>query len=59
MERERFMLHVETVLILGVNDSEDIEKLAKFVSEVDPSIPSSDEFREPSKQDLTDAVQER
>ncbi len=64
MEDEHFMLHVETILIPGVNDPVDIEKLATFISEIDPTIPlwidpwvpTSEEFREPTKQELIEAV---
>jgi len=52
-------------LIPGINDPEDIEKLAQFVSKIDPTtpfhimpwirLPSVTEIKEPSKEMAIDA----
>jgi pyruvate-formate lyase-activating enzyme len=56
---------VSPLLIPGINDPEDIEKLAKFVSEIDPTtplhimplipLPGVQEIKEPSKEMAIDA----
>lgn len=61
-----FRLTVSPLLIPGINDPDDIEKLAKFISEIDPStpfhimpwmsVPGAREIKEPSKKSLIDAV---
>jgi len=64
IEDPYFRFQVETLLIPGINDPEDIEKLAIFISKLDrsiklfiePWIPVVDTFREPSKEELIEAV---
>ncbi|RLE62755.1 MAG: hypothetical protein DRN53_03400 [Thermoprotei archaeon] len=64
IEDPYFRFQVETLLIPGINDPEDIEKLAIFISKIDrsiklfiePWIPVVDAFREPSKEELIAAV---
>ena len=59
-----FRLTVETLLLPGINDPEDIENLAKFLAKmdkgirlfIDPWIPTVKEFREPTKEELIEAV---
>lgn len=61
-----FRLTVSPLLIPGINDPDDIEKLAKFISEIDPStplhimpwipVPGAGEIKEPSKKSLMDAI---
>lgn len=60
-----FRLTVSPLLIPGVNDPDDIEKLAKFISEIDPTtplhimpwipVPSVKEIKEPTKEMALDA----
>ena len=60
-----FRLTVSPLLIPGINDPDDIEKLAKFISEIDPPtpfhimpwipVPGAGEIKEPSKKSLIDA----
>jgi molybdenum cofactor biosynthesis enzyme MoaA len=60
-----FRLTVSPLLIPGVNDPNDIEKLAKFISEIDPTtplhimpwipVPSVKEIREPTKETVLEA----
>ena len=60
-----FRLQIETILLPGINDPADIEDLAIFISQIEPSIPlfiepwiptEGVEFEEPKKKDLIDAV---
>ena len=64
-EATDFRLQIETVLLPGINDSLDIERLAIFIAQIDPSISlfiepwipvDNVEFEEPTKNDLIDAV---
>jgi pyruvate-formate lyase-activating enzyme len=60
-----FRLTVSPLLIPGINDPEDIEKLAQFVSKIDPTtpmhimpwipLPSVKEIKEPTKEMALDA----
>ena len=60
-----FRLTVSPLLIPGINDPEDIEKLAQYVSKIDPTtpfhimpwipLPSVTEIKEPSKEMAIDA----
>ncbi|MCK4733163.1 MAG: radical SAM protein, partial [Methanophagales archaeon] len=65
IEDAYFRLQVETILLPGINDPGDIEELATFVSQIDPSISLFIEpwipmegvkFKEPEKENLIDAV---
>jgi len=65
IEDAYFRLQVETILLPGINDPTDIERLATFISQIDPSIslfiepwiPIAEvEFEEPRKEDLIEAV---
>ena len=64
IEDPYFRFQVETLLIPGINDPEDIEKLAIFISKInrsiklfiDPWIPVVNVFREPSREELIEAV---
>jgi len=59
-----FRFEVETILIPGINGTEDIERLAIFLSQIDksiklfiePYIPSVNTFREPTRDELIEAV---
>ncbi len=65
IEDAYFRLQVETLLLPGINDPSDIENLAIFIAQIDPSISMfiepwipvpGVEFRAPGKEDLIDAV---
>jgi len=65
IEDAYFRLQVETILLNGINEPADIEELAIFISQIDPSISlfiepwipmGGVEFEEPNKEDLIDAV---
>jgi pyruvate-formate lyase-activating enzyme len=65
IEDHWFRLTVSPLLIPGINDPEDIEKLAQFVSEIDPTtpfhimpwipLPGLTEIKEPTKEMALDA----
>ena len=65
IEDAYFRLQIETILVPGINGPEDIEILAGFISQIDPSISlfiepwipvEGVEFEEPKKKDLIEAV---
>ncbi len=64
VEDPYFRFQVETLLIPEINGPEDIERLAMFLSKIDrsiklfiePWIPVVNDFREPSKEELIEAV---
>jgi molybdenum cofactor biosynthesis enzyme MoaA len=64
IDDREFRLQVETVLLPGVNDPEDVEDLARFLASIDPSIslfiepyiPSGLEDDEPTREDLIGAM---
>lgn len=63
-EEEEFRLTVETLLLPDINEPKDIEELAEFLAKmdkgirlfIDPWIPTVKEFREPTKEELIEAV---
>jgi pyruvate formate lyase activating enzyme len=65
IEDAYFRLQIETILLPGINGSLDIEHVAHFISQIDPSISlfiepwlpiEGVEFREPTKAELIEAV---
>jgi len=64
MDDMDFNLQVETILLPGVNDADDVEGLAQFISSLDPSIslfiepfiPSGERGKEPTREDLIRAM---
>ncbi len=66
MENNEFKLEIETTLLPGINDPKNIENLAVYISNINPSIelfiqpyipsPENSDYREPKKEELIDAV---